>query len=141
MLALEQLGVSEFGTLRFSITEARRRITALAHLDEPDLGVRVSDFELFYQHVAHPLVLNRLFALCERARINVHIRHHYPGIKRHQDAYHRHLLMDMPDGDTVSVPGLLQCLNAALLGAKQPAFETDSLGKLLYRALGNARPG
>lgn len=135
VLALEQLGLAEFGTLRFTVTEARRRIAGLACFDEPDLGVRVSDFELFYQHVEHPIVLNRLFALCERARINAHIRHHYPGIKRHQDAYHRHLVAHMPVGDLVSVSGLLRFLNACLLGAVPPEFEADPVGRSLRQAL------
>ena len=108
VLALEQLGVSQFGTLQFKIAEARRRFPALTHIDDPNSGVRVSDFELFYRHVAHPGVLHRLFALCERGRINAHIRHHYPGIKRHQDAYHAHLLGQMSTADPASITGLLR---------------------------------
>jgi hypothetical protein len=142
VLALEQLAVSEFGTLRFTVAEARRRIAGLAGLAEPDLGVRVSDFELFYQHVQHPVLLNRLFALCERARLNAHIRHHYPGIKRHQDGYHRHLLTQLPAVDVVSVPGLLQCLNAALLGARLSEFDADPLWIAIRQAFaGSARVG
>jgi len=135
VLALEQLGIAEFGTLTFTIAEARRRIPALAARKAPDLGVRVSDFELFYAHVDHPVVLNRLFALCERARINAHIRDRYPGIRRHMDAYHRHLLAGMPGADLLSVAGLLQGLNACLLGAAPAAFEADPTGRALRVAL------
>jgi hypothetical protein len=138
VLALEQLGVVEFGTLRFTVAEARRRIATLALLAEPDLGVRVSDFELFYQHVEHPVVLSRLFALCERARINAHIRHHYPGIVRHQDAYHQHLAARMATGALTSIVGILENLNACLLGARPPEFDADPVGRLLRQSLQSA---
>ncbi|MDH3642563.1 MAG: hypothetical protein OES38_10735 [Gammaproteobacteria bacterium] len=134
VLALEQLAVAQFGSLDFTIAEARRRIPDLRRLAEPDLGVRVSDFELFYQHVEHPAVLSRLFAMCERGRLKAHIRHHYPGIKRHQDAYHERLLADMAAADLNSVPGVVQCLNFLLLGADLPELEKHPLGGALRDA-------
>ena len=82
VLALEQLSIAEFGTLDFSIAEARRRIPALEPLDEPLITDRASDFERFFNHVRRPYLLSRLFALCERVRLNAHLRHQYPGIRR-----------------------------------------------------------
>ena len=84
VLTLEQLGYEEFGSFEFSLPEARRHIPELSALAEPEATVRESDFTLFYRHVAHPAVLQRLHASCERARVAVRLLQRYPGLAHHR---------------------------------------------------------
>ncbi|MCB1684636.1 MAG: VWA domain-containing protein [Pseudomonadales bacterium] len=82
LLTLEQLGQREFGTFRFQIDEARRRIPALAAWPLPTTGTRQSDFTLLYRHVPVHWLLRDLFAHCERARIMARVMARYPGARR-----------------------------------------------------------
>ncbi len=119
VIALEQLAQREFGTLEFTLTRAVERIPDLGAPTPAATALRMSDFEMFYQTVAHPQVLQRCFFTCERARLNTHLRHHYPGIKPHQDAYHEHLLSAMDwTHDPRSSTQLLMTLRAYVLGAR-----------------------
>ncbi|NIP16209.1 MAG: VWA domain-containing protein [Pseudomonadales bacterium] len=140
VLALEQLSIAEFGTLDFSIAEARNRIPAVEALAEPVITDRASDLERFFNHVARPSLLGRLFALCERVRLNAQLRHQYPGIRRHQDALHAVLRQSAPAGDTSSVAAILDGLGYRVLGGRHAAFESHPLvGALLKVMLGVAR--
>lgn len=135
VLALEQLSVVEFGTLDFSVSQARHRIPALANLDDAVTTDRASDLERFFSHVDHPYLLSRLFALCERTRLNAHLRHQYPGITRHQDALHAKLRQSAPPGGTSSLAAILDGLAYRVLGGQSAAFASHPLAGALLRAM------
>ncbi len=140
VLALEQLSIVEFGTLKFSMAEARLRIPALEPPGEPPITDRASDLERFFNHVSRPHLLSRLFALCERVRLNAQVRDQYPGIRRHQDALHAVLRQSAPRGDTSSVAAILDGLGYRVLGGRNAALESHPLaGALLELMLGVAR--
>jgi outer membrane protein assembly factor BamE (lipoprotein component of BamABCDE complex) len=120
VLAMEQLAQREFGTLEFKLSVARERIPELAGNRAKANALRMSDFEMFYQSVSQPQLLQRCFFACERARLNARLRCHYPGIRRHQDAYHKHLLQSLDWSDDPRSPGaLLTTLRAYVLGAQR----------------------
>lgn len=125
VMALEQLAQREFGTLDFKLAHAFERIPDLAPPGAAatalrTTALRMSDFEMFYQTATHPPLLQRCFFACERARLNAHLRHHYPGIRRHQDAYYAHLLrlMDWSEAPQ-SAEQFLVTLRAYVLGARR----------------------
>ena len=118
VLALEQLAQREFGTLEFNLATALERLPSVNHPGPAAIALRMSDFEMFYQTVAHPQVLQRCFFSCERARLNAQLRRQYPGIRPHQDAYQQHLLQTMDwSHDPRTAAGLLVTLRAYVLGA------------------------
>jgi len=105
------------GSFRFSVGEARARIADLAALQPPDVGVRLSDFQLFYQHFANPALASRLFHIAERTRIDALMLRNYPGIRPHLQRYQREQLMRAPPEPATSLSLLLHALDCHLLGA------------------------
>ena len=72
----------------------------------------------FYQNAENPQLLQRCFFLYERARLNARMRNSYPGIKRHQEAYHRHLLANLEVfAPIATATDVLRALHAGMLGA------------------------
>lgn len=138
VLALQQLGSAEFGTALFTIAEARARIPSLAARIAPAFDPRCSDLETFYGHVAQPGLLQRLFAICEGARVNAHVRHHYPGIKAHQDAYHGFVRERSDDPGIGSAIALAECLYLHAIGAASDDFDEHPASQPLMRALHGA---
>ncbi|MBH79692.1 MAG: hypothetical protein CMQ49_04165 [Gammaproteobacteria bacterium] len=130
VLALEQLAQREFGTLAFTFDGAQERIPTLATPPPSATALRMSDFEVFYQSVSHPGVLQRCFFSCERARLDAQLSYHYPGIRGYQRAYHQHLLatLDWHD-EPASALEVANTLHAYVLGA-QPG-DSDTSVRLL----------
>ena len=135
VLTLQQLCHREFGRYRFDITVARTRLPDLGEREVPALGTRASDFEQFYHQFRHPALVSRLQRLCDRVRVDALMVIRYPGIRRHLDAWHRHLLARQPPElavDLATALALLECqargldgnLLAALdlTGTMAPAF-------------------
>ena len=85
LLALEQLGFWEFGTYRFSMAEAGKRVPALA-AREVEAGPRETDLGIFFAGFERPGVARRLFRIVETARVNAAVGRRYPGVRRYRRA-------------------------------------------------------
>lgn len=109
VLTLQQLCHRQFGSFAFRFDDAMARLPPRPVRTLPDLGGRASDLERFYRQFEHPALISRLFRLCERVRVDTLMRRHYPGIGRHLDRYHRHLLQNRPPE---LVTGLAEALHA-----------------------------
>ncbi|MEZ5561327.1 MAG: hypothetical protein R3E86_22650, partial [Pseudomonadales bacterium] len=93
----------------------------------PELGMRVSDFDLFYAHFEHPGLISRLFHQAERLRVDTLLRRTYPGITRHMRRYHAYLLEQASLELADDLGGLLQLVDWLLLGADAALLETLDL--------------
>ena len=85
LLALEQLGFREFGTYRFDMAVARRRIAALAAWPSPE-DPRAAHLATFFNGFLHPDMARRLFRAIETARVRVAVEARYPGARRYRRA-------------------------------------------------------
>ncbi len=119
LLALEQLGFEEFGTYRFSMAEAARRVPALAAW-QADASPRETDLGLFFAGFEHPGAARRVFRIVETARVNAAVGRRYPGIRRYRRA------LGQEDAEALLADAL------APLPARRP---------LLPLAVGVLRPG
>jgi nitric oxide reductase NorD protein len=112
VLALQQLGHREFGTFAFAMAVAAERLPRLSNHEVRSLGGRVSDFERFYHQFQHPALISRLFALCERARVDALMVQNYPGIRsplRHLQAHRLRLDPPRPVADLAGAVHALEC--------------------------------
>jgi hypothetical protein len=122
VLALQQLGQREFGTYRFDLGEALRRLPTVAPTDAFDRaraampGLRASDYEKFCQCFDEPALASRLLHLCERVRIDALLVRHYPGAARHLRRYHDHLLDRQPPAPVHDAASALHGLDCLALG-------------------------
>ena len=114
LTALYQLGFREFGTYRFDIATARKRIAAL-RLRTPPAAHRESDIALFFAHFEVPELARALFHVIEMARVRAAVVRRYPGA----DRYRRALLnvrLGSPRAFSDGIAGELERLEAALEG-------------------------
>ena len=98
VLVMEQLGQRECGSFGFRMSEALGRLPALAARYEEPKGLtpRTGDFFLLFGAFAQPGLAADIFNLCERARVLAFLRRTYPGLNRHIERYHAHLLALSP---------------------------------------------
>jgi von Willebrand factor type A domain-containing protein len=94
VLVLEQLGLRECGTFSFRIPRALAQIPALQarYVEPKGTSARTGDFYLLFGNFAQPGLAMDLFTLLEKARVQAHVMRTYPGITRHLNHYHQHLL-------------------------------------------------
>ena len=99
VLVMEQLGLRECGTFTFRMSEALDRLPALAKLYSPPRGqsARTGDFQMLFATFDQPGLAADLFNLFEKARVLAYLRRTYPGLTKHIDAYHAHLLALTPE--------------------------------------------
>ena len=111
LAVLDELGFREFGTYRFTIETARRRLPWFAA--KPDTVVlRESDLGVFFQAFARPSIARALFHVIETARVQGAVSRRYPGTRRY-----RRLLADCLAERRVDGPLTdLEALRMALLG-------------------------
>ncbi len=104
VLAMEQLGLREFGSYRFSIDTARKRLPQLNDEEPEHHSLRESDLTTFYRHARFPALLKRLHAACEKHRIRQCLTQRYPGFSRHQQPFarFRHLSTTPTHADELS---------------------------------------
>jgi len=105
VLVMEQLGLRECQTFSFRMRTALARVDTLkAHYSEPATGTaRSGDFHLLFGSFTHPNLAADLFTLLEKARVQAYLLRTYPGLKRHLQNYHNHLLSTAsPDIDPLS---------------------------------------
>jgi hypothetical protein len=143
---MHQLGFLEFGTYAFELSEARRRVPALAGREPAAGRTYRSDFELFFACSDAPDLARQLFALFEDDRIDGRLRHVYPGLSSDLDrAMALALTRRAPLAAIDSPAGLLEALLRCTLGADADALSAvDSTGLLapLLEALAVVRePG
>ena len=81
LLALDQLGLREFGTFSFDFATAERRIPDLAGR-AAGAGHRESDYRTFFRCFSAPAVARRLFRIIETARVRAAVDRRYPGARR-----------------------------------------------------------
>ncbi|MCZ6617402.1 MAG: hypothetical protein O7E57_04660, partial [Gammaproteobacteria bacterium] len=130
VLVMQQLGIREFGTLRFSIAIARQRIAALAD-PSPEPGIRVADFELMFRQFEHPGAVHALFELFEGARIDAQVQRSYPGMVKHFAHYHAELLAAHPPRFIDTFSALVDAGRCYLQGAARTSLaEMDASGSL-----------
>ncbi|MCR9259249.1 MAG: VWA domain-containing protein [Pseudomonadaceae bacterium] len=94
VLVLEQIGLRECGTFSFRMQRGLAEISELASRYEVPKGAtpRTGDFFLLFSAFAQPSLASELFNLFEKARVQAHLLRTYPGINRHMQRYHQHLL-------------------------------------------------
>ncbi len=117
LAVLDELGFHEFGTYRFDLETARRRVPGLPVRESSALGLRESDLTLFFHCLPNPTLARILFRVIEVARIQAAVARRYPGTGRYRDALRRHLEAHWqarlsPSGTTAEVA----MLHGALLG-------------------------
>ena len=95
---MEQLGLRACGTFSFRLNEALEQLPELAARYEPprNLSPRAGDFQQLFSSFAQPGLAADIFNLAEQARILGYLRRTYPGIAKHIDRYHQHLLQLAP---------------------------------------------
>ena len=91
LAVLDELGFREFGTYRFDMQTARRRVPGLPTRESSALGLRESDLTLFFHCLPSPTLARILFRVVEIARIQAAVARRYPGTGRYRDALRRHL--------------------------------------------------
>ena len=84
LAALDELGFREFGTYRFDIETARRRVPWLAANPSAAPLLRESDLAVFFHAFARPRIARALFKVIETARIRVAVSRRYPGTRRYR---------------------------------------------------------
>jgi len=94
VLVMEQIGLRECHTFSFRMQRALHEVEGLgARYKEPrGLTARTGDFHLLFGCFAQPGLAADLFNLLEKGRVMGHLLRTYPGLKRHADRYHAHLL-------------------------------------------------
>ncbi|MEE4282302.1 MAG: hypothetical protein V2I41_10185, partial [Pseudomonadales bacterium] len=94
VLVLEQIGLRECGTFSFRMERGLADISELAERYQVPRGAtpRTGDFFLLFSAFAQPSLATDLFNLFEKARVQAHLLRTYPGISRHMQRYHQHLL-------------------------------------------------
>ena len=113
LATLDELGFREFGTYRFDIETARRRVPWLAAGPfAPTL--RESDLAVFFHAFARPSIARALFKIIEAARIRAAVSRRYPGTRRYRQPLAGYLAERWAEG--VGEPTELERLCAALLG-------------------------
>ena len=83
LATLDELGFREFGTYRFDIDTARRRVPwPSANPSVPML--RESDLAVFFHAFARPGIAKALFRVIETARVRAAVSRRYPGTRRYR---------------------------------------------------------
>lgn len=131
VLALQQLCHREFGTYRFTMDAALRRLPQLTDRQPPALEIRASDFERFYHQFEHPALMSRLFWLCERLRVDTLMVGQYPGIRPHLSRLNSRALAHQPPQPVTGPGGVLSALTWRLQGTPSEYLEAlDGSGML-----------
>ena len=114
LATLDELGFREFGTYRFDIETARRRVPWLAANPSATPLLRHSDLTVFFHSFARPSIARALFRVIEAARVRTAVSRRYPGTRR----YRRSLANHLADRWTEPITEFseLDTLGAALLG-------------------------
>ncbi|MYK44936.1 MAG: hypothetical protein F4029_01765 [Gammaproteobacteria bacterium] len=113
LATLDELGFREFGTYRFDIETARRRVPWLA-ADPSGPMLRESDLAVFFRAFARPSIAKALFKVIETARIRTAVSHRYPGTRRYRRSLAGYLAERWVEG--MGEPTDLERLGVALLG-------------------------
>ena len=94
VLVMEQLGLRESGTFSFRIALALERIQELRERYQAPktASVRAGDFQLLFATFDHSGLAAELFDLLEKSRVQGYLKRQYPGLQRHLNRYHAHLL-------------------------------------------------
>ena len=111
---LDELGFREFGTYRFDIATARRRLPRLAQGSRSAVALRESDLSEFFHAFARPRIARALFRVIETARVRAAVSRRYPGTRRYRGALAGHLAARR--GGSSEQPADLDRLRDALLG-------------------------
>ena len=114
LATLDELGFREFGTYRFDIETARRRVPWLAANPSAAPLLRESDLAVFFHAFARPRMAKALFRIIETARIRAAVSRRYPGTRRYRRSLVGYLAERWAQG--VGEPGGLEALCLALLG-------------------------
>ena len=111
---LDELGFREFGTYRFDIETARRRVPWLAANRPAAPLMRESDLGVFFHAFPRPSIARTLFKVIETARIRAAVARRYPGTRR----YRRSLVGYLAErwAQPIGELGGLETLCLALLG-------------------------
>ena len=114
LATLDELGFREFGTYRFDIETARRRVPWLAASPSASPVLRESDLAVFFHAFARPSIAKALFQVIETARIRAAVSRRYPGTRRYRQSLAGYLSERWaePSGELAG----LERLCAALLG-------------------------
>ncbi len=91
LAVLDELGFREFGTYRFDMETASRRVPGLPVRESGALGLRESDLTLLFHCFPNPTLARILFRVIETARIQAAVARRYPGTGRYRDTLRRHL--------------------------------------------------
>ena len=113
LATLDELGFREFGTYRFDIETARRRVPWLAANPSAPM-LRESDLAVFFHAFARPSIAKALFRVIETARIRAAVSRRYPGTRRYRRSLAGYLAERW--AEPVGEPTRLDTLCAALLG-------------------------
>ncbi|MDE0177225.1 MAG: hypothetical protein OXP36_01395 [Gammaproteobacteria bacterium] len=114
LATLDELGFREFGTYRFDIETARRRVPWLAANPSATPLLRHSDLTVFFHSFARPSIVRALFRVIEAARVRTAVSRRYPGTRRYRRSLANHLA-DRWAGPITEFSEL-DTLGAALLG-------------------------
>ena len=114
LATLDELGFREFGTYRFDIETAQRRVPWLAANPSAAPLLRESDLAVFFHAFARPRMAKALFRIIETARIRAAVSRRYPGTRRYRRSLVGYLAERWAQG--VGEPGGLETLCLALLG-------------------------
>ncbi|MCY3837176.1 MAG: hypothetical protein OXH09_00715 [Gammaproteobacteria bacterium] len=114
LATLDELGFREFGTYRFDIETARRRLPWLAANRSAAPGLRESDLTVFFRAFSRSSIAKAVFRVIETARIRAAVSRRYPGARR----YRRSLASYLAErwAEPAGEPTDLETLCAALLG-------------------------
>ena len=121
LAVVDQLGFREFGTYRFNMETARRRVPGLANRPSGTVGRRESDLGIFFAGFPVPAVARALFRVIETARVQAAVERRYPGTRRYRRALRDHL------EEHWSAPGGALAELALLRGALQGVGKAESL--------------
>ena len=94
VLLMEQLGLRECGTFSFRMQQALTQLPVLAerYTEPKTVSPRVGDYHLLFGAFDQPALAAELFNLLERARVLGYLSRTYPGMRRHIQAYAKHVL-------------------------------------------------
>ncbi|MDE0036117.1 MAG: hypothetical protein OXU77_00990 [Gammaproteobacteria bacterium] len=114
LATLDELGFREFGTYRFDIETARRRVPWLAANPFATPLLRHSDLTVFFHSFARPSIARALFRVIEAARVRTAVSRRYPGTRRYRRSLANHLADRW--AEPITEFSELDTLGAALLG-------------------------